>query len=45
MWFTRFGERNTLLFEYAGLCLVFLAYGGIYMFGWGVVLAGDALCD
>jgi len=35
-----FGERNTLLFEYAGLALVFLAYGGIYMFGWSVVLAG-----
>jgi hypothetical protein len=35
----RFGERSTLLFEYAGLVIVFLAYGGIYMFGWGVVLA------
>lgn len=35
----RFGERNTLLFEYMGLALVFLAYGGIYWFGWGVVLA------
>ncbi len=35
----RFGERNTLAFEYIGLALVFLAYGGIYMFGWGVVLA------
>ncbi|MBE0454958.1 MFS transporter [Roseovarius autotrophicus] len=35
----RFGERNTLAFEYFGLALVFLAYGGIYMFGWGVVLA------
>jgi hypothetical protein len=35
----RFGERNTLVFEYVGLALVFLAYGGIYMFGWGVVLA------
>ena len=35
----RFGERNTLLFEYAGLVSVFLAYGGIYYFGWGVVLA------
>ncbi|NHQ74859.1 MFS transporter [Roseovarius gahaiensis] len=35
----RYGERATLLFEYAGLALVFLAYGGIYMFGWGVVLA------
>ncbi len=35
----RFGERATLLFEYAGLALVFLAYGGIYLFGWGVLLA------
>ncbi len=35
----RFGERNTLLFEYVGLMVVFLAYGGIYWFGWGVVLA------
>lgn len=34
-----FGERNALVFEYAGLVLVFLAYGGIYFFGWGVVLA------
>ena len=34
-----FGERNTLLFEYMGLALVFLAYGGIYWFGWGVLLA------
>ncbi|WP_111735415.1 MFS transporter [Roseovarius amoyensis] len=35
----RYGERATLLFEYAGLVIVFLAYGGIYYFGWGVVLA------
>jgi predicted MFS family arabinose efflux permease len=35
----RFGERNTLCFEYIGLALVFLAYGGIYWFGWGVALA------
>lgn len=35
----RFGERNVLSFEYIGLILVFLAYGGIYYFGWGVVLA------
>lgn len=35
----RFGERNTLIFEYAGLMIVFLAYGGVYMFGWGVLLA------
>ncbi|MBO6868679.1 MAG: MFS transporter [Thalassococcus sp.] len=35
----RFGERNALVFEYIGLAAVFLAYGGIYWFGWGVVLA------
>lgn len=35
----RFGERNALVFEYTGLLFVFLAYGGIYWFGWGVVLA------
>lgn len=34
-----FGERKMLVFEYVGLTLVFLAYGGIYYFGWGVVLA------
>lgn len=35
----RFGERNVLIFEYSGLVAVFLAYGGIYYFGWGVVVA------
>ncbi|MGV6812112.1 MAG: MFS transporter [Brevirhabdus sp.] len=34
-----FGERRALVFEYTGLILVFLAYGGLYWFGWGVVLA------
>ncbi|WP_170332811.1 MFS transporter [Ruegeria arenilitoris] len=34
-----FGERRTLIFEYAGLAIVFAAYGGIYWFGWGVLLA------
>ena len=34
-----YGERNVLTFEYIGLVIVFLAYGGIYYFGWGVVLA------
>ncbi|MFP4273654.1 MAG: MFS transporter [Paracoccaceae bacterium] len=34
-----FGERRVLGVEYAGLALIFLAYGGIYWFGWGVVLA------
>lgn len=33
------GERFVLLLEYAGLILVFLAYGGLYWFGWGVVVA------
>lgn len=35
----RFGERNALVFEYIGLTIIFLAYGGIYVFGWGVALA------
>ena len=35
------GERRALLFEYFGLVAVFLAYGGIYYFGWGVVLAAS----
>ncbi len=33
------GERRALMVEYAGLVGVFLAYGGVYYFGWGVVLA------
>ena len=33
------GERRALVFEYVGLTAVFLAYGGIYMFGWGVAVA------
>lgn len=36
---SRFGERRTLIFEYAGLATVFALYGGIYWFGWGVMLA------
>ncbi len=35
----RFGERRALVVEYVGLVTVFLLYGGIYWFGWGVVLA------
>lgn len=34
-----FGERRALLFEYAGLVMVFSAYGGVYFFGWGVLVA------
>jgi Major Facilitator Superfamily len=35
----KWGERNVMVFEYAGLTLVFLAYGGLYWFGWGLVIA------
>jgi len=42
----RFGERNVMVFEYVGLTLVFLAYGGLYWFGWGIVIAGALyICD
>jgi hypothetical protein len=34
-----FGERNTLILEYFGLALVFLAYGGVYLLSWGAVIA------
>jgi hypothetical protein len=34
-----FGERRVLNFEYIGLTIIFGAYGGIYFFGWGVILA------
>ena len=37
----RYGERNMLVFEYTGLSLVFLAYGGIYYFGWGVAVGAS----
>ncbi|MBM1221524.1 MFS transporter [Ponticoccus sp. SC2-23] len=36
---TVFGERRALIFEYGGLVIVFLAYGGLYWFGWGVLIA------
>jgi len=36
----RYGERKVMAFEYIGLTLVFLAYGGLYWFGWGLVVAG-----
>ena len=35
----RFGEQRALLFEYTGLVIVFLSYGGVYWFGWGVLIA------
>jgi hypothetical protein len=35
----KWGERNVMVFEYVGLTLVFLAYGGLYWFGWGLIVA------
>ena len=35
----RWGERKALSVEYIGLICVFLGYGGIYWFGWGVMMA------
>ncbi|MEO1680220.1 MAG: MFS transporter [Pseudomonadota bacterium] len=35
------GERTALVIEYLGLVAIFLAYGGIYWFGWGIVLAAS----
>jgi hypothetical protein len=35
----KWGERNVMIFEYVGLTLVFLAYGGLYWFGWGLLIA------
>lgn len=35
----RYGERKALAVEYFGLSLVFFAYGGIYLFGWGIFIA------
>jgi len=35
----RWGERKALSVEYIGLVCVFLGYGGIYWFGWGVMMA------
>lgn len=35
----RWGERKALSVEYIGLVCVFLGYGGIYWFGWGVLVA------
>jgi hypothetical protein len=35
----RWGERKALCVEYLGLVTVFMGYGGIYWFGWGVMMA------
>ena len=33
------GERRALILEYAGLVVIFLAYGGVYWLGWGALIA------
>lgn len=38
-WIGKFGDRNMMLVQYSGLLVVFLCYGGIYAFGWGVMVA------
>ena len=35
----RIGEKWSLSIEYIGLIGVFMAYGGVYWFGWGAMLA------
>ena len=40
---TVYGERKMLALEYIGLTFVFLAYGGIYYFGWGGVKVAISL--
>ena len=40
-WIGIYGERNMLVIEYVGLTLVFLAYGGIYYFGWGILVGAS----
>ncbi len=35
----RFGERRALIFEYTGLVVIFLCYGGVYFASWGLMIA------
>jgi len=35
----RFGERNALVFEYAGLVTVFVLYAGVYFLDWSFAVA------
>ena len=34
-WLARYGERRMFMVEHFGVACVFMAYGGIYSFGWG----------
>lgn len=37
-WLARYGERRMFMVEHLGVALVFMAYGGIYSFGWGAAV-------
>ena len=37
-WLARYGERRMFMVEHLGVALVFMAYGGIYSFGWGAAI-------
>jgi hypothetical protein len=41
-WLARYGERRMFMVEHFGVACVFMAYGGIYEFGWGAAI-GAAL--
>jgi hypothetical protein len=41
-WLARYGERRMFMVEHFGVACVFMAYGGIYSFGWGAAI-GAAL--
>ena len=34
-WLAKYGERRMFMVEHFGVACVFMAYGGIYSFGWG----------
>ena len=37
-WLARYGERRMFMVEHFGVACVFMAYGGIYSFGWGAAV-------
>jgi hypothetical protein len=41
-WLAQYGERRMFMVEHFGVACVFMAYGGIYEFGWGAAI-GAAL--
>ena len=37
-WLAKYGERRMFMVEHFGVACVFMAYGGIYSFGWGAAI-------